>query len=186
MAVRELYQTLRYLDNNDIVLKEGPYKCVKDNAWLGHGYYFWEDSLKPAKYWGEKFHDNKYIVFKGTCNIDEENCFHLYGSVKHMELLEEAIKKILELGELYSNVTVPHIINFLQMCGQFPFYASKAETSSAFDKSAYLTEDDFKEDVIFNKRLNISKVKLHLAVQVCIYDLEKIGFKTLEIAYENH
>lgn len=186
MAVKELYQTLRYLDNNEIVLKEGPYKCVRDNAWLGHGYYFWEDSLRPAKYWGEKFHDSKYIVLKGECHIDEDNCFHIYGSVKHNEFLEEAIKQIKELDELKSQVTIPHVIHYLQSCGQFPFYASRAETSKAFDKNAYLTEDDFKEEVIFNNRLTASTVQLHIVIQLCIYDLEKIGFKTIEIAYENY
>jgi|GEM_PF-625937 len=191
--MKEVYQTLRYLNNNDYVLNNGPFKCVQDNAWLGHGYYFWEESLKPAKYWGMKFKDDKYIVCKGLCEINEDNCFYLVGSVKHNELLEFALRQIQDMDELTTDVTIPRVITYLMDCGQFPFYACRAETSAAFSSDSYLTEDDFKEELvfrdeelIFNKRITAPKVKLHIVIQLCIYDLEKVGFNSLEIVYENH
>jgi hypothetical protein len=185
MVEKEVYQTLRYLDNNDVVLCEGPYKCTKDDAWLGHGYYFWEDSMRPAKYWGKKFHDNKYIICKGTCKIDETNCFDLVGSVKHDEFLHETIKHLIEMEELTSNVSIPHVIDYLQKIGQFPFFASRAETSDAFDSTYYLTEDDFKEDIVFNAKFSKVKVRLNKVIQLCIYDLEKVNFKMIDIVFEN-
>lgn len=185
MVVKEVYQTLRYQNNNDVVLRDGPFKCTQNNAWLGHGYYFWEDSLKPAKYWGKRFHDNKYIICKALCKIDENNCLHLVGSVKHAEYFEEALKQLSKLGELTAEVTVPHVIDFLMKAGQFPFSASRAETSDAFDANLYLTEEDFKEDIIFNKKLNVAKVKLNLVIQLCIYELDKVEFTGLEIVHEN-
>lgn len=179
-----VYQTLRYLDNNDVVLRDGPFKCTQKNAWLGSGYYFWEESIKPAKYWGEKFHDNKYIICKASCKINEDNCFHLVGSVKHAEYLETALRKLKCLGLLTNDTTIPHVIDFLMKIGQFPFYASRAETSAAF-KASYLTEDDFKEGVIFNQQLRAAKVNVNVVIQLCIYDLSKVDFKELEIVYEN-
>jgi len=181
MSLKEVYQTLRNLNNNDQILKEGPFACKQDNAWLGIGYYFWEDSLKPARYWGKKFHDNKYVICKALCDISDDNCFNFEGNVKHNEFFEEALKKIQQLGELKSTVTVPHVIRYLMDCGQFPFYASRAETSDAFDPNQYLTEDDFKEDVIFNIKINKPKTRLHIVFQICIYDLSKVNFREFKI-----
>ncbi|MGO3805988.1 MAG: hypothetical protein ACTJHT_06765 [Sphingobacterium sp.] len=184
MSVREVYQTLRFLNNNERVLQEGPYKCLRSDAWLGHGYYFWEDSLRPAKYWGKRMHDNKYIIGKGRCEINEENCFYLVGSVKHNEFFVEALNQISEIGELSSNVTVPHVIDYLKKTGQFPFYACRAETTEAFAPSKYWTEDDFTNEVLF-KQGQDSRVKLNLIIQLCIYELDKINFEWLEICYEH-
>lgn len=190
--MKEVYQTLRYRNNNEFVLTNGPFKCEKDNAWLGHGYYFWEDSLRPAKYWGKKFHDDNYIICRGFCDINEDNCFYLVGCVKHNEFLEEALRQIQDMGELTSGITIPHVIDFLVKNGQFPFYASRAQTDKSFSRDQYLTEDDFNEDLMFNdeaipfnKKLTAPKVNLHIVIQLCVYDLEKVGFTGFELVHEN-
>lgn len=186
MAVVEVYQTLKYRANNQQVLKEGPYKCTQDNAWLGHGYYFWEDSLRPAKYWGKLFCDNKYIVCGGLLDINEKNCLDFIGNIKHEEFVLNAISQIKELGELTENFTIPWLIHTLQKIGSFPFYAARADTTDAFDPKHYLTEEDFKEEIIFNKKHSKSIVRLNRVFQICIYDLNEVDFALIDIVFEHH
>lgn len=184
MSVREIYQTLQYRNNNKEVLENGPGHCSRDDAWLYHGYYFWEESLKPAHYWGRKWCNENYIICNAQCEINEDNCLDLVGNIKHDEYFTAALSKLKELGELTQQSTVQHVIHWLQKNSQFPFHASRAETSDSFDMSEYLTEDDFNEKVIYDTRLSRTKLKLNKAIQLCIYNLDKVNFSNFAIVFD--
>lgn len=184
MGVRDIYQTLQYRDNNLEVLKSGPGHCSRNDSWLYHGYYFWEESTKPAHYWGKKWCGDCFIICSAKCDIDEDNCLDLVGNIKHDEYFTRALSKLVELEELTEDSTVQHVIKWLKDHDQFPFYASRAETSDSFDMSEYLTEEDFAEKLIYDTRLTRTKLKLNKAIQLCIYNLEEVNFRDFDIIFE--
>ena len=49
-----LYQTVDDRRNIKYVLENAPFKCTRNDAWLGEGYYFWDTFINFAHWWGEK------------------------------------------------------------------------------------------------------------------------------------
>ncbi len=85
-----VYHTQEYRENNS--LKE-PIKCVMDNAWLGHGYYFWTD-LEFAKYWGEDFklHKNGFYTIY-IAHVDTSSCLNAVFDEQHYFFFRNCIEK---------------------------------------------------------------------------------------------
>jgi len=91
-----------------------PVKCLKKNAWIGIGYYFWTE-LDFAKYWGEDSKMNKsgyYDIYKA--DLDCENCinavFDEEGYFFFKEKIEETINHFKTKG---LDVTLEQINRFL-------------------------------------------------------------------------
>lgn len=87
-----------------------PVKCVRNDAWLGHGFYFWYDEYDAIK-WGEtsKKRTNAFEIYKA--NIDCENILDTVFNEDHylfwLKQIEKASKyiqdntdKIPTIGEL--------------------------------------------------------------------------------------
>lgn len=174
---RTVYQTLKYRGNNAIVKEHGPYKCEEENAWLHSGFYFWEEFIEPAHYWGKKHNSNNYIITKGKCYITPENLFDLVGNLVQRREFGEIIKELNNSKILNQDSTVRHVIDFLQKCGVFEYVACRADTTSSF-KSYELRQ-------IIYATSKETRLILNPAVQMCIYNLEKVSFKEFDIIYEN-
>lgn len=52
MNDKTLYQTVEDRNNPSEIETEGPFLCVRNNAWLGRGYYFWDTFVELAHWWG--------------------------------------------------------------------------------------------------------------------------------------
>lgn len=61
----------------------------------GAGYYFWDDNIEAAHWWGETRYNNRYRIFKIdlTLNYDDNSFFDLVGSRKHLRLLQKMVEK---------------------------------------------------------------------------------------------
>jgi hypothetical protein len=74
-----------------------PIVCTADNAWLGKGYYFWENN-DDATFWGIKFKNKtgKYDVYKAE--IPDDNVLDTVFNRQHYDFwikqIERAAKKI--------------------------------------------------------------------------------------------
>lgn len=88
-------------------LKLGPVKSTivdrKGNKktkppFAGDGYYFWDDSIEAAEWWGAVHYASrkkKYRVFRINVELryDDNSFFDLIGSRQHLKLLGQLIKK---------------------------------------------------------------------------------------------
>lgn len=54
MDRRTLFQAVKDLDNPDEIEQNGPFKCRREDAWLGEGYYFWDSFVELAHWWGRE------------------------------------------------------------------------------------------------------------------------------------
>ena len=76
-----------------------PVLCTKNNAWLGHAYYFWIEE-QDADFWGIKFKKatGKYRVYSAT--IDESDVLDTVFNEQHyymwVLLIEKAAKKFVK------------------------------------------------------------------------------------------
>lgn len=178
MSLRTLYQTLKFKDNNDEVLIHGPYECIKTNAWLHDGYYFWEEFLDPAHHWGKTWCYGEYIITGGDCLIFSDQLFDLVGNLGHIRLMNETISFLREQGLVNENTTVAHIIDFLKKENVFDYIATRANTTESFRKNYQLNElqYDVNKDTI---------LIMNPAVQICIYDLEQALFSNFRIVFQS-
>src|SRR5690606_5475764 len=177
MALRTVYQTLEFRNNNDQVLEHGPYDCNKSNAWLHSGFYFWEEFIEPAHHWGKTYNKNSYIITIGECVITEEELFDLVGNPKHLRMFRETIEYLNDLGLVNEETTVAHIIDYLMKEEVFDFIATRANTTESFRRYNLLS---LKFAINYDIELNLNP-----AIQICIYDLEKSCFGNFKIVYDS-
>lgn len=189
MAVRKIFQTLKYRNNNDEVLAHGPYPCSREDAWLSYGFYFWEHSIKPAHYWGKRWCQSKYIICQAFCDLTENNCFDLVGNVNHNELFTQTVEYLIQIEFITPETTVQHVIDFLRSpaSDSFKYSAARIESSEAFDMDSYSESTvPLPTTMIFDLQRNRVKLKLNMVVQLCIFDLEGVNFKGFEIIYQQN
>jgi hypothetical protein len=119
------YQTLEDRNNIEEIETNGPFKCTRSDAWLGHGYYFWDSNIKWAVEWGInsfKRRNRHYVI--GKCKIDlSKSCFDLYGTVNHQQELRETIEVLKDSGKIKvgNRLVLPIILEFLKKEGLFPY-----------------------------------------------------------------
>ena len=69
-----------------------PVICTKDNAWLGDGYYFWDD-IEDAESWGDnsKRKTGAYQIYQA--NINCENVLDTVFNEEHYKFWKKQIEK---------------------------------------------------------------------------------------------
>lgn len=168
------YQTLEDRDNIDQIEMEGPYKCTRSNAWLGHGYYFWDTNMKWAIEWGKNSYEKitKDFVI-GQCRVDlSTNCFDLLGSVADQLAFEEAINALKESGKLNPNprLLVPNIIQFMKNAGIFNYKSIRSyDIPNPVFKVLYRKGSEY---LILNQR-----------VQICVIKKENVLLRPFSVIY---
>jgi len=76
-----VHQTLQNKNNNKEVETNGPYPTSDiKNSFLGSGYYFWDNHIELAKFWGRIRCNNNYIVCEGELKVDKNDFLDLVGS----------------------------------------------------------------------------------------------------------
>ena len=88
---REMYHTQEKRQNR---LKM-PILCTRRDAWLGNGYYFWDDQY-DAVIWGQqsKKHTGAYEIYKGV--VESENVLDTVFSEEGYRFFLDAINKVIE------------------------------------------------------------------------------------------
>lgn len=116
MFTRKAYQTLEDRDIQKIE-SDGPFPCLRQNAWLGDGYYFWESFIENAHWWGTEgaCYRNGYIICESTFELDDKKCFNLVDNPTHLEEFNKTKKQLIE-QKLYEEgkTTVARIIKFIK------------------------------------------------------------------------
>jgi hypothetical protein len=181
--VKNVYHTLTFKNNNEFIAENGPILCDKDDAWLSPGYYFWEESIKAAHYWGQNRIRKDYIIFQAECFIDENTCFDLVGSVPHRDELNTLFHQLVDEGLISRETTVGHVIDFLRKAGIFKYPSCKVESTDAF--VYYVQDPDETKELKFDEKRTIVTLKLNLVIQICVYDLGAVDFKNFRLVHDS-
>ncbi len=115
MLVRDLFQASAYCEADSFT---GPVKCNDARtAWLGCGYYFWDNSLEDAKWWGETHYYGNYIVCKSAYDYHSVDYFDLVSLKEHKEYLAKVYQYLLERSRKLNRketITVGMVIETLK------------------------------------------------------------------------
>lgn len=171
------YQTLEDRDNIDYVESDGPFQCKRGDAWLGHGYYFWDSNLQWAIDWGEnsfKTKGKEFIV--ASCGIDlSKQCLDLFGSVADkLEFLRivEVMKQSGKIKE-HHRLILPNIIQFMVSNNIFPYKSIRSADYPKMQLRLYFSSNpDRGEFTILNQR-----------VQICVKQKKEVVLQPFKVIF---
>lgn len=112
-----LYQTVEDRGNPEYINKNAPFECIREDAWLGSGYYFWDTFIDNAHWWGDQgYHGRDYVISKYTCTFNHDRCFDLVGNMEHLAELKSYadLIKSQNLPMPVGRITVSYVIEFLK------------------------------------------------------------------------
>lgn len=97
--------------------KKAPFYCNSGHAFLGRGYYFWEDDLPYAKYWGGlryKSNGKEYLVIEAPLQCDYQYFFDLVGVKAHVNFLVDVKKHLAQRKPELHGWPIGRVIEFLK------------------------------------------------------------------------
>ena len=171
----KIYQTLEDRNNPQEIVSDGPFGCKRSDAWLGNGFYFWENYFEHAKWWGSKGCNDNYVICSAFYDNNESFCFNLIDNYEHLEFLEElnlAVK-----AKRRKPVYIPQLIELLKRQGLFKYDAIRAPSLEAISDPLYVKYKPKHKARIFLRPLN----------QVCfIKKKNRLNLRDYKIVYPSH
>lgn len=119
-----LFQTI---DNRPIDEKSfGPIFCDSEDAWIGSGYYFWDNSIDSAKWWGETHYKNNYIICRSFYDYHSDEYLDLVGNQEHIRYIKSCAEAFKKRRPSY-DIKIGEIIELLkQTDSEFDYLAVRA------------------------------------------------------------
>lgn len=162
MFQKKLYQTIRAEGSIEKIEREGPFECVREDAWLGRGCYYWETFEEHAHWWGRRrpFKGN-YFIFQTNLSIDRSKLYDLEDT----DTLQEFFELKVELEKNYKNasLTVSFVLQYLRKKGLLNYCAVRAR----FIKG--------KCNIMYPIKGETPYMQLKPHIQICLMDKSVIG-----------
>ncbi len=137
--LNELYQTLEDRNNVDEVERSGPFKCNRDTAWLGKGYYYWDTFIEYAHWWGDvvyRKNQHEYLICQSTVEFNNENLYDLLEPNNLNEL--DIISAELEKQYPKKTITVGVVLTYIKEHSKaFTYKAVRARVENATNYQMY-------------------------------------------------
>lgn len=114
-----IFQTVRYEPSDDKVIAVAPIYCTNNDGydWLGEGYYFWEEAIELARWWGDchyKKREQGYIILESEFTCPDENFLDLLNPIQ-LSNIRGVVKLLRETKEFESErFSGQFIIQFLR------------------------------------------------------------------------
>lgn len=178
MRIRTIYQTLEDRANPDEIIFNGPFSCTHGKSWLGKGYYFWENYIENAHWWGEMVHSNNYIICSATIKYDNANCLDLVDNREHIQDFRDAYEKCI-INK--SDALVPEVIAFMEHAlkrigKKFPYAAIRIVGQNSRGGKDY--------KVSFDRRAKSkSYFEFIPPLQICIKDMGVLNFNAYKVVH---
>jgi len=130
------HHTCKKEGSKEKVLKEAPYiaeyNYEKDKLqFLGTGYYFWDNNIKMAQFWGKNHYNNNYYILECDLNLEKPYFIDLVGNRGDILYFYKLINTFKKNDSYDKKWTIGHFIEFLknknnEIDGIFPFKAIRA------------------------------------------------------------
>ena len=95
------------------IVKNAPFKTNDKFAYLGPGYYLWDNHLELAKYWGELHYRNNYAIIEGKLEITKAEFLDLVGDRADMIYFLKLID-LIPIQQRRDNYNMAALIGILQ------------------------------------------------------------------------
>lgn len=164
-----LYQTLEDRCNPEEVEQHGPYKCTRDDAWLGSGYYFWNHFIDLAHWWGRTaYPGSSYMICRQTGDIDgNPEILDLFADLVTIDAVRQYAQKMRELFS-QEKLIVKTVLEHMKKTKVLDDYkAVRIEGHNSTNRDELLRDQRLK----FKPGLGqYTYFDLVPPVQVCVYD----------------
>jgi hypothetical protein len=175
MEVITGYQTLEDLDNIDHVEMSGPFKCIRNDAWLGYGYYLWDSDFDWAMDWGQFAYvkyGKDFIIM--SCRVDLTNkCFDLFGRVNDRITLKEIVDVMIEDGIIknFNEALLPEIIEYMKQ-------------QEVFDYNSIRAYDNYRNSTKLHfRKTKIEFMDMNQRVQICVISKKDVILRPIRVIY---
>jgi hypothetical protein len=178
-----IYQTLK--DQDYLSVEEnGPFPCKWENTWLGEGFYFWEEFIEIAHWWGENRRGGEYIICQAECDFDH-NCLDLVGNMKDIRMFRDALSEFKNRGLADDKTTVARIITFMKnVVGNFNYLAIRAYGINSISPDNLIGRN-YVDRLIFEEGKK-QYLDILPPVQICIYSKKALNLRNYRIVYPEH
>lgn len=172
------YHTVEDRNNREVILFQGPFRCEREDAWLGHGYYFWDTNLFWAHEWGQNaYRKQGYVICSGVIDNSTDVLWDLYGNVEHNLEFIAAMDTILESG-LYKSeeeILASDIIDYLRMKGVFRYSGVRVADTYNRTKQIALKHPD--------GRGRRAYMMIGERVQICLFEKSELLLRDFIIVF---
>jgi len=178
-----VYQTLKDKDYHRVE-SDGPFKCKWENTWLGDGYYFWQEFIELAHWWGEKHRKGEYIICQAVCDFDDTKCLDLVGEMTHIRQFQEVVNLMRKKKLIDQNTTVARIIKFLIEEIKLSIEAIRIYGINSISNTDLISSE-------YSKRIIFEPNKPHYfdslpAVQFCFFEKTSLNLREYKIVFPEH
>ncbi|UYZ57836.1 hypothetical protein [Hymenobacter latericus] len=177
MHITHGFHTVEDRGNIDYVKRSAPFKCARKNAWLSHGFYFWEKDLQRAKDWGEDVYGGKYLI--GRAELTLPNMLDLVGDREHQEMIQELSHILQEDHPSLRGMQEPPLAEVITLLrkleasthpGIFPYDSVKSQDNPSPRRRRYVEGRRETTD-------------LHPRIQICLFEKNARFLQSFRIVY---
>ena len=174
------YHTVEDRNNPDHIEQETPFLCSHQGAWLGKGYYLWEQFIENAHWWGTQAYkkNGAYVIvqFEGD-SPQEGRCFDLLGNMEHLSEFRDAHKYLKDKNLQTKPITVSKVIEFIRKNTDFD---NRYDSIRAKDNSPK------NKDVVGFQENKYPYMELLPHIQLCLFSKSSLNLSKGKIVYPEH
>lgn len=159
---------------------ENPMKCIRDDAWLGEGYYFWKEEM-DADDWGNNSKKGRGYYEVYSCDLTSDNFLDTVFNEEHyyfwIKQLEKIAKKIIvntsekptlkELNDYIKDHKVWEEVDFIQF-QDLPVSSERALVKPIEYKTKKV------RTVAFRKRIQLAVYNTEIISNFALLRTEKV------------
>jgi hypothetical protein len=143
---------------------------LRKNPFLGTGYYFWDDNIEQARYWGRQRCNNKYYIFEGDINNDESILLDLVSNRQQMRWLRTAMSNFAVYNNNNPHWEIGKFIEWLKKVSKkegfediFPFKSVRAiDHNATIPKVEYYFDEKSEGFINLNPRIIVCIIEVSL------------------------
>jgi hypothetical protein len=178
------HQTIQNRGNKAELLESGPVFGNGVDNYFGPGYYFWDNNVSQANWWGRIHYKGSYYVFEALVEIDKNEMFDTTDR-SNIEFLEQAAKKFIENEVDISDFYLGNFISLLR--DEEKALREKGKNIKLFPflyARGLDNRRNTRRKMMFSKR-TYDFFNLDPVVFFCIFDKENLALQRFELIQES-
>lgn len=180
------HHTCLNTEDVDKIERDGPFKAIHNpttgkQQFLGTGYYFWDNNIEAAKFWGNVHYKGNYLIFEANLTIPEERFLDLVGSRKAMIYAQALMKRFKDRNQNSEYWELGKFIEFMKEVANkpgfkdvFPYTVFRAVDNSAAVK------DDNKYFFVAEKT---NYTNLNPRLVICLAEKSSLVLQNFRVVY---
>ena len=181
VVVTKGHHTCGQFVNDAVAIKRAPFKSIRDQSkrkdpFLGEGFYFWDDNIEAARWWGKSHYYGKYTILEYDFTLSGDHFLDLVGCRRDIRILLTLREKLKKNGCRDDDLTISKCIALLKEIerkapGVFPYTVVRAmDVSCRQDRLKFVDDENRRGYMLGNPRIII-----------CYFDRNDIPLQTAKV-----